>query len=200
VELLVVPLLLVELLVVVPLLELLLVQGPQTPFALPTGTMQLEPGQQSASIVHLPQVCTHAGAQMYGGFPAGLGTQGRSLQQFALDAHAPPGMTQVAPLHRGTPRLSGLQVSWWQLPLQQSQLAEHDMVDSRQTSPSGLQLLGFRQVPTVLGATMVQVTYCMFGGPPGSPIEPQQSLSLVHRSPTGWQPLARWQTRTRSGP
>jgi hypothetical protein len=58
VELLVVPLLVVPLLVV-PLLELLLVHGPQTPSVLPGSMMQLEPGQQSALTVHLPQVCTH---------------------------------------------------------------------------------------------------------------------------------------------
>jgi hypothetical protein len=61
-------LLLVELLVV-PLLVLLLLlvpasgrQGPQVPMALPTGVMQVSPGQQSALMVHLPQVGTHGPA------------------------------------------------------------------------------------------------------------------------------------------
>jgi hypothetical protein len=34
-------------------------QGPQTPSALPTVTMQLSPGQQSALMVHFPQLGTH---------------------------------------------------------------------------------------------------------------------------------------------
>jgi hypothetical protein len=127
-----------------------------------------------------------------------LGTQGRLLQQLALVAHDPPGWTQVPPAQRGTPTLSSLQVSWWQLPLQQSQEALHDIVASRQTSPSGLQLMGLRQVPIVAGGVMVQVTG--LPDPPGSPADPQQSLSVVHRSPTGWQPLAGWQTRTPVGP
>jgi hypothetical protein len=121
------------------------------------------------------------------------------LQQFALEAHAPPAGTQDAPAHRGTPSVSGLQVSWvWQLPLQQSQLALHDMVCSRQMSPSGLQPMGFLHTPTVLGAVMLQVTG--LPDPPGSPAEPQQSASLVHKSPTGWHPVAGWQTRTCVGP
>jgi hypothetical protein len=123
---------------------------------------------------------------MYGDVPpsTGLGTQGRPLQQLALDAHEPPGITQLAPAQRGTPTLSGLQVSWVsQLPLQQSHEALHDIVLSLQTSPSGLQPWGLRQVPTVAGGVMVQVTGVP--DPPGRPAEPQQSLSWVHRSPTG---------------
>jgi hypothetical protein len=123
------------------------------------------------------------------------------LQQLALDAHDPPGCTQVGPAQRGTPTLSCLQVSWVafsQTPLQQSHEALHDIVLSLQTSPSGLQPMGLRQVPMVAGGVMVQVTG--EPDPPGSPADPQQSLSLVHRSPTGWQPLAGWQTRTPVGP
>jgi hypothetical protein len=61
VELLVVPLLLVAPLLVEPLLLVPASgrQGPQTPMALPTGVMQVSPGQQSALMVHLPQVGTH---------------------------------------------------------------------------------------------------------------------------------------------
>jgi hypothetical protein len=129
-----------------------------------------------------------------------LGTQGSLLQQSALDAHDPPGCTQVPSAQRGTPTLSGRQVSWWQLPLQQSHEALHDTVASRQTSPSGLQLMGLRQVPTVAGGVMVQVTGLPLSDPLGSPADPQQSPSVVHRSPTGWQPLAGWQTRTPVGP
>jgi hypothetical protein len=83
---------------------------------------------------------------MYGGVPpsTGFGTQGRLLQQFALEAHAPPGITHVVPEQRGTPSESWWHVSrFWQLPLQQSHEALHDMVASLQTSPSGLHPFGF---------------------------------------------------------
>jgi hypothetical protein len=42
---------------------------------------------------------------MYGGVPPsiGFGTHGRLLQQLALDAQEPPGMTQLTPEQRGTP-------------------------------------------------------------------------------------------------
>jgi hypothetical protein len=155
-------------------------------------------------MVHFPHVGTHVPGpwkQMYGGIPpsAVLGTQGRSLQQLALEAHEPPGCTQVSPAQRGTPTLSGRQVfSFSQLPEQQSHEALHDIVASLQMSPSGLHPLGLRHVPTVAGGVMVQVTG--LPEPPGRPAEPQQSPSLVHRSPTGWQPLAGWQTRTCVGP
>jgi hypothetical protein len=135
---------------------------------------------------------------MYGGVPPGLGTQGRLLQQFALEAHAWPTGTQVAPAQRGTPSVSGLQVSWWQLPLQQSHDELQDMVLSRQTSPSGLQPIGFLHTPTTYGGVMAHVTGAP--EPPGSPADPQQSLSCVHRSPTTWQPVAGWHTRMSVGP
>jgi hypothetical protein len=45
---------------------------------------------------------------------------------------------------------------------------------------------------------MTQVTG--FPDPPGSPVEPQQSPSAMHRSPTTWHPLAGWQTSTPVGP
>ena len=129
----------------------------------------------------------------------GFGTQGSVLQQSALEAQAPPGMTHVPGEQRGTPRLSWWQVSWFsQLPEQQSHEALHDIVASLQMSPSGLQPIGLRQVPTVAGGVMVHVTGVP--EPPGSPAEPQQSRSLVQRSPTGWQPLAGWQMSTPVGP
>jgi hypothetical protein len=83
-------------------------------------------------------------------------------------------------------------------PLQQSQEALHDMVGSLQMSPSGLQPTGFRQTPTWSGGTMSQVTGT--AGPPGSPAEPQQSLSWAQVSPTPRQPLAGRQTSTPVGP
>jgi hypothetical protein len=44
--------------VAVPLLELPPGHGPHTPSALPTATLQVSPGQQSALTLHLPQVGT----------------------------------------------------------------------------------------------------------------------------------------------
>src|SRR5262245_29592052 len=132
---------------------------------------------------------------MYGGEPLGLGfgTQGRPPQQLALDAHASPAPAHCAAAQRGTPSESGRQVSAWQLPLQQSHEALHDVVASLHTSPSGLQPVGFWHTPTVAGGVMLHVTV---PDPPKTPAPPQQSLSLLHRSPTTWQPLAGWQMRT----
>jgi hypothetical protein len=59
------------------------------------------------------------------------------LQQLALVVQVPPGFTQVAPVQRGMPRMSTLQVLPWQLPEQQSQRALHDVVAVRHTFPSG---------------------------------------------------------------
>src|SRR5258708_37491682 len=129
----------------------------------------------------------------------GFGTQGAPLQQLALDAHAPPGFTHWAGEHRGTPTLSWWQVSWFsQLPAQQSHDALQLMVASLQTSPSGLQPIGRRQTPIVLGAVMTQVTG--LPDPPGSPADPQQAVSFLQRSPTTWHPLAGWPTSTPVGP
>jgi hypothetical protein len=121
------------------------------------------------------------------------------LQQLALEAHAWPTPTHVAGAQRGTPTLSCLHVSSVsQLPLQQSHEALHDIVLSLQTSPSGLHPMGLRQTPTVFGAVMTQVTG--LPEPPGSPVDPQQSLSLRQMSPTRWHPLAGWQMRTPVAP
>jgi hypothetical protein len=176
--------------------------GLHTPCVLPSGAAHLSPGQQSASLLHAPHAGTHAlWAQTYGGTPpgAGFGTQGRPLQQLALEAHAPPGGTHCRPAQRGTPTESGLQVSSVvHDPLQQSQAALQDTVAGLQISPSGLQPCGLRQVPTALGGPLTQMT----GAPasPGSPAEPQQSLSFVQMSPTTWQPLAGRQTSMPVGP
>jgi hypothetical protein len=126
-----------------------------------------------------------------------LGTHGRPPQQSALDEQAWPAATQLTPVHRGTPMRSGLHVSIVsQLPEQQSHEALQLIVDSLQTSPFGLHEcpasswnVGFRQTPS---------------GPPEKTQPPawlpQQSASFVHTSPTTWQPLAGWQTRTPVGP
>jgi hypothetical protein len=137
----------------------------------------------------------------YGGAPpsTGLGTQGLPPQQFALEAQEPPAATHWAAAQRGTPMLSCLQVSSVsQFPLQQLHDELHDIVFSLHTSPSGLQPIGFRQMPTVAGEVMSQVT--AMPEPPGRPADPQQSESFVQRSPTTWQPLAGWQTRAPVGP
>ncbi len=47
-------------------------------------------------------------AQMYGGVPFGLGTQGSPLQQSALVAQAEPPSPQFPFAQRGTPTLSCL--------------------------------------------------------------------------------------------
>jgi hypothetical protein len=172
------------------------------PCALPTPTRHDVPGQQSALLLHPPHADTHCMAlHTNGGEPpaTGLGTHGAPPQQLALDAHAPPALTHWAGEHRGTPTLS-----WWhvssvsQLPAQQSHDELQLIVASLQTSPSGLHPIGKRQTPTVAGAVMTHVTG--LPDPPGSPAEPQQSPSFVHRSPTTWHPLAGWQTSTPVGP
>jgi hypothetical protein len=160
--------------------------GPQTPLVLAGAMTQLEPGQQSALVLQSPQVGTHWFEKQTNGGPEelGFGTHGAPLQQSALEAHEPPGLTHCDSLQRGTPRLSCLQVSSFsQLPLQQSHDALHEVVASLQTAPFGLQPVGFWQTPTVLGGTIPQVD-----GPPwgmfGLPTDPQQSVSFVQRSPT----------------
>jgi hypothetical protein len=162
------------------------------PWVLPGATTHDVPLQQSALSVQAPHALMHDMPEhTYGGVPpsTGFGTHGIPLQQFALEAHDPPGLTHWAAAHRGTPMLSCLQVSMVsQLPAQQSHDALHDIVLSLHTSPSGLQLFGLRQTPTVDGAVMMQVTG--FPDPPATPAEPQQSESCVQRSPTTWQPLA----------
>jgi len=85
-----------------------------------------------------------------------------------------------------------------QLPAQQSHDELQDIVLSLQTSPSGLHPIGLRQIPIVSPALMTHVTGLR--DPPGRPVEPQQSPSLMQRSPTTWQPLAGWQTKTPVGP
>ena len=148
--------------------------------------MHDEPGQQSALLVQGPHDAMHdVPEQTKGGAPplAAFGTQGAPLQQFALDAHAPPAATHWAAAHRGTPTLSCLHVSFVsQFPLQQSHDELHDIVLSLHTSPSGLHPIGLRQMPTREGAVMTHVTG--FPEPPGSPADPQQSPSAVQRSPT----------------
>jgi hypothetical protein len=164
--------------------------------------MQLEPGQQSALVLQPPHAGTHWFVKHTKGGPdpLGLGTHGMPLQQSALEAHEPPGLTHWASLQRGTPRLSCLQVSLTsQLPLQQSHDALQEVFESLHTAPLGLHPVEFWQTPTVFGATIEQVD-----GPPwgmlGLPTDPQQSVSFVQRSPMTWQPLAGWHTETPVGP
>lgn len=149
--------------------------------------------QQSALIEHAPQVFTQLPPAKHtkGEVPPGFGTQGSPLQQSALDAHAAPAATHCTPVQRGTPTLSGLHVSMVsQLPAQQSHDALHDIVLSLQTSPFGLQPVGLRHTPSAPPPEKSQAPVAL----------PQQSASLLQRSPTTWQPLAGWQTRTPVGP
>ena len=81
-----------------------------------------------------------ADAQMYGGLPLGLGTQGSPLQQSALVAHAAPLLPHCGLAQRGTPTLSCLHaVFLLPRPAQQLWLALHEVVASLQTSPFGAQ-------------------------------------------------------------
>lgn len=148
--------------------------------------------------------------------PFGFGTHGRLLQQLALVAHAPPAATQAGGEQRGTPTLSKrhvdsvqmppmhskpaaqsaavvqfppVAIGWLQLPLQQSHDAVHICVGILQTSPSGLQPVGFEQTPTV--DIMFGLRHVTLPAPnPGVPGPPQQSPSFWQRSPTRWHPLA----------
>jgi hypothetical protein len=121
---------------------------------------------------------------VYGGLPLGLGTQGAPLQQSALEAHEPPPLTHWAWAQRGTPTLSCLHVSCVsQFPAQQSHDELHDIVASLQTSPLGLHPMGGRQTPTGPPPLMSHVTGLF--EPPRMPEAPQQSASVVQRSPTG---------------
>jgi hypothetical protein len=172
------------------------------PCVLPGSTTHDVPAQQSALSVQPPHAGMHVMVEhTYGGAaPAtGFGTHGMPLQQFALEAHAPPGLAHWAAAQRGTPMLSCLHVSLVsQLPLQQSHDELQDIVFSLHTSPSGLQPCGLRQMPSGDIPLFTHVT--AIPEPPGRPAEPQQSESVVQRSPTTWQPLAGWQTLTPVGP
>ena len=113
----------------------------------------------------------------------GPGTQGRPPQQSALVEQAWPAEMQLAPVHRGTPTLSCLQVSMVsQLPLQQSHDALQLIVFNLHTSPFGLQPVGLRQTPRVPLPEKSHVTLPDPG--PGSAADPQQSASREQRSPT----------------
>ena len=106
------------------------------------------------------------------------------MQQSALDAHELPAPTHWAPVQRGTPTLSCLHVSIVsQLPAQQSHDELHDIVASLHTSPLGLQPMGNRQTP--IGSPLLLSHTTGLLDPPLMPAAPQQSVSIVQRSPTG---------------
>jgi hypothetical protein len=172
----------------------------QWPCALPRAAEHFEPAQQSPSTVQVAPSEPHAVPQTNGGeaFGVGLGMHGRLLQQLALVAQATPAPTHWTGAQRGVPVVSSTQLAtFWHWPLQQSQLALHDIVANLQMSPSGLQPCGVAQVPTVDGGVNTQVTGV--AGPPGRPEEPQQSPSLVQVSPAMWQPDGGMQTNTPVG-
>jgi hypothetical protein len=135
--------------------------------------------------------------------PSGLGVHGgwtppSGVQQSALVTHAPPGATHDVPTHRGTPTLSGWQVSWVsQLPEQQSHGWPQAEALSLQTCPLGWQvwpasfwIIDCVQRPSVAPAAFEHAPEWL----------PQQSESCVQRSPVTWHPLAGWHTTTPVGP
>jgi hypothetical protein len=82
--------------------------------------------------------------------------------------------------------------------VQQSHRALQLCVESLQMLPDGAHPAAALQTPMVAPAAIEQVTGCP--EPPGSPADPQQSLSAVQVSPAGWQPLGCRQTGTPVGP
>jgi hypothetical protein len=169
----------------------------------PCATTHVSPAQQSAFVVQEPQFLTQAPPWKHWKPPPSTGTHGGArppsgAQQSAAVTHDPPGWTQLKPVHRGTPTLSGWQESTCsQLPEQQSQGCPHAMFFSLQTWPFGWQVcpasawfIDCVQRPMVDPVGMEQAPAC----------EPQQSESCRHRSPVTWQPLAGWQTSRPVGP
>ena len=155
------------------------------PCVLPSDISHEVPGQQSALLVQPPQAETQiVGEHTYGGVPLGFGTHGTPLQQSALDAHEAPAPTHCRFAQRGTPTLSCLHVSSVsQLPAQQSHDELQLVVCSLHTSPLGLHPIGSVQMPTGPPELLSHVTGLF--DPPGNPVAPQQSPSVLHRSPTG---------------
>jgi hypothetical protein len=151
--------------------------------------LHCKPLQQSAFVVHAAaEGRQEDAAQIRGGVPLELGTQGRLLQQSAEDAQAWPEAPHTGLRHRFTPIKSGPQESTFcGLPLQQSfpDVPPHRL-------PFGLQPTGVLHRPALIPAVMVQVT----GVPPPAPYEPvlpQHAASAVQRSWVTLQPLGAWQ-------
>src|SRR5262249_28858740 len=148
------------------------------------------PEQQSASVVHAPPLVTHALPQTKPNSEPGVGTHGLP-QQSADDAHAMPGVKLHGPAaaaQRGMPRLS-----WWQgsivstLPVQQSAFGWQLTDGGRQSAPAGGPELPLSQRRIVGPGSLRHITFDgLLSGRPGPP---QQSLSFVHSSPVGRQPL-----------
>jgi hypothetical protein len=140
----------------------------------------------------------------------GLGTQGSPRQQSALDEQACPAPMQLEYVQRGTPMMSRRHVlcgpvsppaPLLQLPEQQSHEALQDTSDpSVQMSPFGLQPVGLRQTPRTPASALAPLQVTLPDPGPGYAVEPQQSASDRHTSPTTWQPLAGWQMSTPVGP
>jgi hypothetical protein len=169
----------------------------------PCDISQTSPAQQSALVVHAPHFGTHAPPVKHWKPPPSTGTNGgptppSGAQQSAAVAQAWPGLTQLPPVQRGTPTLSGWQESVVsQLPEQQSQGWLQDIDFSLQTWPGGWQVwpasswnFEFEQRPSVEPGEIEH-----------APVwEPQQSASVRQRSPVTWQPLAGWHTSRPVGP
>jgi hypothetical protein len=94
----------------------------------------------------------------------------------------------AAARQRGMPRMSCLHVFFVRtLPEQQSALALHWTVCSRQIPPAGVQAFPLSQRPIGSPAALEQVTSDR--APSGRVADPQQSASSLQISPVGWQPL-----------
>jgi hypothetical protein len=96
----------------------------QVPFVEPRGSTQVDPGQQSALMLHDPPAGTHAEVKQRS-MPESSGTHGAPLQQSLEDAHSSPVLRQAErPLQRGTPSLSSWQQSLLAMQPQQSLRAD----------------------------------------------------------------------------
>jgi hypothetical protein len=167
----------------------------QVPTASPGAIEHARPWQQSACAVHAAPAVLHESAQRGTPFPSGM--HGAALQQSADDPQVAPVDAQaVATWQRGTPSGSSTHIPEVPAPAQQSlrRLSAQASPATWQVSPSGTQPVGLRHRPTgSLAWALAQVTLPA----PGSPLprlEPQQSLSFLHSSPSMRHPLVGWQT------
>src|SRR5579862_4565106 len=93
----------------------------QEPWSEPGGTMQTNPLQQSALVVHRPLSGTHMPAVPQWSLPLESGKQGAPPQQSPENEQVPPAGTQAPTrLQRGMPVLSGWQQVLVEMHAQQS--------------------------------------------------------------------------------
>jgi hypothetical protein len=167
---------------------------PQVPFEAPVGIVHGSPVQQSAVVVQVPAVGTHAARHT-------LLTHGLPQQSALVTQLLPAGIGAVQVfalrMQRGMPReslrqqLSGsaLQKDAFGAPFGSQQLFsdEHEDVLGLQMLPGSRHTVPLSQRPNSWVAdALEQETAPLTGG--GEPAEPQQSLSLRQSSPVGEQP------------